>query len=154
MESEIAAIYGGKVRVRACGLCLSDGKLLLVNHQMQENSDFWALPGGGVEFGHSIRATVERELREETGLTGRCGDFLFACEYIKEPLHAVELFFLVTELSGKLRTGNDPELQIIQDVRFLDQAEIDNLPLANLHGIFTIQRKITDLMTLNGFYTL
>jgi ADP-ribose pyrophosphatase YjhB (NUDIX family) len=154
MESEIAAIYGGKVRVRACGLCLSEGKLLLINHKMSENGDFWAPPGGGVEFGQSVQATVEREFSEETGLSVACGEFLFGCEFIKQPLHAVELFFAVRQIAGTLRVGQDPEVQIIRDVRFMEQGEIDRMPPQSIHGIFQIRRKVTDLMTLKGFYTL
>ena len=154
MESEIAAIYGGKVRVRACGMCLSEGKLLLVNHKIGFNRDFWAPPGGGVEFGYSLRLTVEREFMEETGLSVAAGNFLFGCEFIQDPLHAVELFFEVRTLSGYLKTGEDPELQIIKDARFMDQNEIDRIAPENLHGIFRVTRTISDLMSLKGFYTI
>ena len=154
METEIAAIYGGKVRVRACGLCLAEGKILLINHKMRFNRDFWAPPGGGVEFGHSLRSTVEREFMEETGLSVAAGDFLFGCEFIQDPLHAVELFFEVRTLSGQLGIGKDPELQIIRDVRFMDDNEISRIDPENLHGIFRVARTINDLMSLKGFYTI
>ena len=154
MESEIAAIYGGKVRVRACGFCRREAKLLLINHKIGVNRDFWAPPGGGVEFGHSLASTVEREFKEETGLAISVGNFLFGCEFIKNPLHAVELFFEVRLLSGDLKVGKDPELQIIKDARFMGQDEIDRINPENLHGIFRVTRKISDLMSLKGFYTI
>jgi 8-oxo-dGTP diphosphatase len=154
MESQIAAIYGGKVRVRACGVCLTNGKLLLINHKIYVNRDFWAPPGGGVELGQSLHSTIEREFMEETGLSVAVGDFLFGCEFIKESLHAVELFFEVRTLSGQLRTGIDPELQIIDEARFMDQKEIDQIASDNLHGIFGVTRTINELMSLKGFYTI
>ena len=36
----------------------------------------WTVPGGGLEFGEDPADGVLRELREETGLTGRVGELL------------------------------------------------------------------------------
>src|SRR5689334_17426491 len=120
MDQKIAQEYGNKVRIRVCGLCWMDEKLLLVNHTGLGNGAFWAPPGGGMDFGTSIQANLKREFVEETGLTVEIGPFLFGCEYIETPLHSVELFFKTTVIDGKLRVGSDPELDIIKDVRFFD----------------------------------
>lgn len=42
-----------------------DGRIVL--HRRADN-DLWALPGGAMELGESIAATVIREVQEETGL--------------------------------------------------------------------------------------
>lgn len=42
-----------------------EGNILL---QRRRDNDFWALPGGTMEIGESISATVIREVKEETGL--------------------------------------------------------------------------------------
>jgi len=54
-------------RVSVKGLCVRDGKLLLVK-EPQELSGQWELPGGGLDFGESPRAGVEREVEEEMKL--------------------------------------------------------------------------------------
>ena len=154
MDKDVAKTYGNRVRVRACGICWKHERLLMVNHRGVSDADFWAPPGGGVEFGQSISATLRRELLEETGLVVVTGDFLFGCEFIREPLHSVELFYSVTVESGSLKTGTDPEIEIISDVRFLSFDEILKIPAAELHGIFHGLNSPADLKRLQGFFRI
>ena len=42
-----------------------DGRILLV----QERSDKWSLPGGGLEFGETIEEGLRREVQEELGVS-------------------------------------------------------------------------------------
>ena len=44
-----------------------DGCILLIK---REDNGLWAMPGGGTEVGETWAQSVERELREETGLAG------------------------------------------------------------------------------------
>ncbi len=54
-------------RVSVKGLCVVDGKLLLVK-ESESLSGQWELPGGGLDFGEVIRGGLEREVEEELGL--------------------------------------------------------------------------------------
>lgn len=154
MDAEIAKIYGNKVRVRVCGLCQADGRLLLVNHKGLTSGDFWAPPGGGVEFGDSMHETLVREFREETGLEVTAGNFLFGCEFIKPPLHSLELFFETTVLAGTAKPGYDPELQIIADARFFSAEDIYNIRPEHRHGLFNLVTNLDAIDQLRGFYRI
>ena len=154
MEQDLVKVYGNKVRVRACGVCWKNDELLMVNHHSVTPTNFWAPPGGGVEFGQSIEASLKKEFIEETGLNITPGQFLFGCEFIRQPIHSIELFYEVTIRSGKLRTGSDPEIQIIKDVRFLRPDEISNIPMPELHGIFRLIDSPADLKNLRGFFRI
>src|SRR5262245_31312473 len=110
MDGEIAKIYGNRLRVRACGLCWDMDRLLLVNHRMASGTNLWLPPGGGVDFGETLETALKREFFEETGLEITVSQFAFGCEFIKEPLHSLELFFNVIRTGGSLKTGYDPEL--------------------------------------------
>ncbi len=75
------------------------GFLLVVKRGMPPEAGRWSLPGGKVEVGETIRQAVVRELREETGLDGTCGDLVGWVERIGPGTHFVILDFAV-EVQG------------------------------------------------------
>ncbi len=158
MTEQVQEIYGNRLRVRTCGLLIENERLLMVNHRSLTETDFWAPPGGGVNFGESASFCLQRELREETGLETVAGEFLFACEFIQKPLHAIELFFLLRHTGGNLVTGRDPEMkrqdQIITAVQFLHWDEIQRMNPKALHGIFRFTEEPAQITRLRGYFTL
>lgn len=153
MNPEIGEVYGNKVRIRVMGLCWKGEALLFVRHDMGAK-DLWAPPGGGVEFGETLEDALKREFLEETGLAISVGKFLFGCEFFEEPLHAIELFFEIKEATGQLEKGNDPELPILRGAQFLSPADIERIPIHDLHGIFKAVRTPGELLNLSGFYRI
>jgi 8-oxo-dGTP diphosphatase len=158
MDALIKDLYGNRTRIRVCGLCWQGNHLLLVNHEMYPGASFWSPPGGGIEFGHSMEEALQREFMEETNLAVRVGKFRFIAEVVRPPLHAIEVFFDATVLSGTLSTGYDPEMtsetQIIRNVSFLDWAEIEQIPGPEKHGIFSRCTSADDLRSLSGLYKI
>jgi 8-oxo-dGTP diphosphatase len=152
MDSEISKIYGNRLRVRVCGLCWEGDKLLLINHKSLGSVNFWAPPGGGVEYGEPLETALKREFAEETGILVDLVKFAFGYEYIRDPLHAIELFFQVKQSGGELASGYDPEIQVIQGAKFTSDEEIALIPPVEKHGIFQIVRTTKDLHQLSGFY--
>lgn len=158
MCPEIDRIYGNRVRVRACGICWHENKVLMVNHIGLGSRNFWAPPGGGVEFGESLSETLEREFIEETGLQVVIGRFVGVCELLKRPLHAVELFFEVSIKGGTLTKGIDPELpagsQMISSVAFMSFEAIRGLDKGEKHGLFEIVKSEKELKTASGYWKI
>ncbi len=158
MDKIVQETFGNRLRVRVCGLCLSQDKLLLVNHAGLRQGPFWAPPGGGMEFGMSAEANLVNEFREETGLTVAVGPLLFVTEFMNLPLHALELFFQVTITGGALRKGHDPEMppghQLIQEARFMDMGSIDALPDDHKHGAFKLAGRASAIGGLNGYFRI
>ena len=54
-------------RIRVSAILRWRGRILLARHEKGGDA-VWLLPGGGVKFGESLLAALERELWEETGL--------------------------------------------------------------------------------------
>lgn len=145
-----AAAYAGKVRLRVCGICLQDDKLLLVRHQSTvQNQAFWAPPGGGLQYGETIEECLRREVLEETGLETQVKRFLFVNEFRELPLQAVELFFELEITGGRLIKGIDPEAgpdeQLIEEVSFLTLQEIRDIPLSDKHRCLHYLFSLDDL---------
>ncbi len=158
MEQHIEAQFGNKVRVRVCGLCWKGDSLLLINHRLYEKQDFWAPPGGGVEYGQDMNECLKREFLEETGLQINVNSFRFVAEFIKSPLHAIELFADVTVTGGSLITGLDPEMtsenQIIYAAEYVPWSTVQTLPEQEKHGILKLCKTVNELKTLTGFYRI
>lgn len=57
--------------IRCVGAVVHDqhGRLLLICRAQQPSAGKWSLPGGRVETGESDHSAVQRELREEAGLS-------------------------------------------------------------------------------------
>ncbi len=136
----VEEIYGNRIRVRVVGVLKLEDTYLLVNHAgLNEDNVFWHFPGGGIEAHETIESALKREFLEETNLEIEVGDFIQINEQISPPLHALELMFKVTLISGNLKTGQDPELNIIRECSYLSKSELSNLPLSHLSkSIFDI----------------
>ncbi len=109
------------------GIVISDGHLLLVQRGKPPAVGLWTVPGGRVEWGETMRAAVERELGEETGVHVHCGDLIGWVERISEEHHFVIANFAAT-VSGvtlpALRAGDDAS-----DAAWVPLAEIARWPL-------------------------
>lgn len=158
MNSEIIKKYGHRVRIRVCGMHWNGNKLLLINHQLKLGKDFWAPVGGGIELGETAEQALVREFQEETTLQIRPGKFLFGCEFINPPLHAIELFFEVLEVKGTVSLGQDPESprnqQILTNIRYMDFDELMAIKPDERHGILSLVKSAGELKNLSGFYRI
>ena len=115
----------GTVRVRVSGLAVRDGAFLAVQHE-KDGRRYYMLPGGGADAGERLRASLERELSEELGVTARAGDLLMACDTIapdrsRHILHLV----LAMQVEGEARaTGSDAR---VVGARWITRAELDGV---------------------------
>lgn len=160
MPSEnISKHFGNRLRCRVNGLLIEKNRILLIKHKgLGKDGYLWAPPGGGLEYGSPAIENLKREYLEETGLLIKVGNFLFNCEYINPPLHAIEMFFEVSRVGGEFYLGKDPELgdkdQIIESVNFLSIEEIKSIPLSALHSILHDINNLEELLLKKGYYSI
>ncbi|WP_225865891.1 NUDIX domain-containing protein [Dyadobacter aurulentus] len=159
ISEEINSLFGGQVRVRACGICVHNEQILMVRHEMYGSCEpFWSPPGGGIQFGETAGQAVLREFQEETGLHVQVGRFLFLNEHIQPPLHAVELFFEITAFEGRMISGIDPEMsakgQIIKEVKLMSWPEIKSLKDNQVHRIFSLAETLQDFFKLDRYISV
>lgn len=116
------------IRTSAKAVIIQDGKLLAV--KLNDGEEEWyILPGGGQESEEQLPQTVEREVREETGIEVRCKDLLFVIEGVHgESFHRVDLIFLCDYL------GKAENVFLHKDTNqagfdWLDLSVLNRLPL-------------------------
>lgn len=156
MEQEILASFGNRLRVRVCGVCIKEGKILLIKHiNIGEAGYLWSPPGGGLKFGETVEACLKREFLEETHLSIKVEKFLFVHEFLEPPLHAIELFFQVSISEGTLKLGKDPEMQenkqILEEVAFCSIEKILSEPKDCLHQVLRQISSFEELLKCTGF---
>lgn len=95
-------------------------RLLMIRRGHAPSLGAWTLPGGHVEAGETMAEAVVRELREETGLDGVCGELVGWVERFDEDYHFVVFDFRVTVVDPSAPAGGD------------DAAEAAWVPLAEL----------------------
>ncbi|MBO9700851.1 MAG: NUDIX hydrolase [Sporocytophaga sp.] len=158
LQQDIIDIYGNKTRVKVRGLLFRNhSDVLLIKHlTIGKNKFYYAPPGGGIDFGESAEESLIREFYEETGLRVKIKNFLFTHEYLIPPFHEVELFFEIEETGGKLKIGEDPEMesdnQIIEEVKFWNLGDIQKKDASLFHNIFRLGKTETELLNLKGYF--
>jgi 8-oxo-dGTP pyrophosphatase MutT (NUDIX family) len=98
------------IKIKCRGIILHKGKLLLAKHR---GTNYYALPGGKLEWPENPKECLEREIEEEFGVKPQIGKLLYINNY-GDGIHAfIEFFFEVKnwadyrdieKLSGAYRT--------------------------------------------------
>ena len=85
-----------------------DRETLLVKRANEPFQDMWCLPIGFAETGESIEGAALRELKEETGITGKIVQLVDVCSH-KNPLYGELLVvtFEAERVSGNETAGDD-----------------------------------------------
>jgi len=90
----------------------------------------WSIPGGLVELGESLEASVRREVLEEVGLDVKVIDLVAALDRVildrdgQIEYHYILLDFLCEVLGGRLNSGSDAD-----ECRFVEMEELRHLDM-------------------------
>lgn len=96
--------------VRVGAVVEREGRLLVVGHEKSDEERYWVLPGGRLELGETVPECAERELVEETGLTGEFVEVLYVSELLRENRHTVDITARVKSTADiEAVLGSDPE---------------------------------------------
>lgn len=94
----------------ASAIVVKNREVLLVKRKKDPYKGMWCLPSGFAETGESIEDAALRELKEETGITGRIIDFVCA-DSIYNDVYG-DLIFITYEIEwirSDLQAGDDAE---------------------------------------------
>jgi len=92
-------------RIRAIGIIIKEGKILLLKRSVKDKGVYYTFPGGGVEEGETPEHAVIREIKEETNLDIEIEELLWD---FKDMYHH-GLYFLAKNPRGEMELGEGPE---------------------------------------------
>ncbi len=103
-------------RPTALALITRQDRVLLLR-MVEDDLEYWAPPGGGLEPGETLPAAAAREAREEAGIEVIVGPLLYVHDFInpEDGCHKVEVYFRATP-AGDLTPATTPR----RDPRILE----------------------------------
>jgi len=111
--------------VRVAAAILIGGRFVLVRHRGRDGAAYHLLPGGGVELGETLAETLEREVREETGLECTVGAPLIVNDTIfpDRSRHIVNLTFACSMTGGDITSS--PADPVVEAVDLVDPYSLE-----------------------------
>jgi len=100
----------GNIRVGVAAILKnSKGEILMVKRKNPPAKGLWGFPGGGIEFGETIKEAAKREVKEETGLNADIGKILTFGEAIEKDkdIHRIVAICEAKMKSGVLEPSDD-----------------------------------------------
>lgn len=92
---------------------IRDGDLLMVKRGRGPNAGLWAIPGGKVDYGESMREAAVRELREETGIEVELGEVVWVGDAmgpgVPPAWHYTLVDYQAQMIGGTLEAADDAE---------------------------------------------
>jgi ADP-ribose pyrophosphatase YjhB (NUDIX family) len=115
------------VKVDVRGAVIRNGRILLVRERVDGR---WTMPGGWADVGETPSQSVEREIREESGIEAKAERMIGVWDANREgrPMeffHAFKVVFICRETGGELGVSEETT-----DVGFFD---FDDLPELSSH---------------------
>lgn len=113
----VSKIYPDAPRVAVGAVVIHQNKVLLVLRNQAPAKDMWAIPGGSVELGETMKSAAEREVMEETGLRVKAGEVVYTFDAIHtDPQGRVQYHYIIVDLLAEALDPGQP-LQPADDVR-------------------------------------
>lgn len=98
--------YPDSPRLAVGAIVFREGRVLLVKRGNAPAKGMWAIPGGGVKLGETLKQAAEREIYEETGLSIKAGEPVYSFEVIDhDESGKIRFHYYVVDLEGEYAGG-------------------------------------------------
>jgi 8-oxo-dGTP diphosphatase len=117
--------YPDRPFVGVGAVIVEDGRVLIVKRKYDPLAGQWSIPGGAVELGETLEASIAREMLEETGLEIEVGPVIEVFDRITRDeegrvrYHFVLVDYLCWPVGGALQAGSD-----VADAKFVHPTEL------------------------------
>ncbi|PKN19995.1 MAG: NUDIX hydrolase [Deltaproteobacteria bacterium HGW-Deltaproteobacteria-6] len=141
MTLESARIYPDVPRTGVGAMVFKDNKILLVKRGVEPNRGRWAIPGGMLKLGETMRECAAREILEETGVTVAVGDCIYVTDLIeRDEAGKIKFHFVVVDFTALYVAGEPKGADDAQEAGWfapvdLDGLQVSPITLKALHSI-------------------
>jgi 8-oxo-dGTP diphosphatase len=102
-----------------------ENRVLLLRHLKPSVYDFWVAPGGGVEGTEDLRATAQREVREECGLGVEPMQIAYVEDLWNPEMRICKVWFIGGVVGGELTSSaSGAAAEHIVDARFVGREDL------------------------------
>ncbi|MEA3470290.1 MAG: NUDIX hydrolase [Thermodesulfobacteriota bacterium] len=133
--------YPDLPRVGVGAVVIQNDKVLLVKRGIPPSKGLWAIPGGNMKLGETLKETAEREIMEETGIAIEAGDPIYAFDFIERDDEGAILYhYVVVDLLAEYREGEPHGADDALEARWCTWEELLQLPVSK--NTLALLRKI------------
>jgi len=120
--------YPDRPALAVGAVVFKDNRVLLVKRGNPPARGVWAIPGGRVELGETLKTAAEREILEETGIIIKAGDPIFSFESIhRDDKDQVRFHYYIVDLAANYISGEPTPGDDALDVGWISKDELGRL---------------------------
>jgi 8-oxo-dGTP diphosphatase len=130
LGDSMRAEYPDRPWLAVGGVVIRGDRVLLVRRGKPPADGEWAIPGGSVELGETLKEAVEREIREETGLIVRAGEVCHVFEALKrDDSGRIRFHYVIVDLWAEHVSGEPVPSSDATEAGWLACPDLENRPV-------------------------
>jgi ADP-ribose pyrophosphatase len=129
--------YPNSPQLAVGALVFRENRVLLVKRNQPPGKGLWAIPGGRLELGETLKEAAEREVREETGVIIRAGNPVYTFDLIeRDDQERIRFHYVIVDLLADYISGSPHPRSDACEARWIGPRELDKLPVTKTTRAF------------------
>ena len=110
---------------------IRSNRVLMVKRGIGPGEGLWAIPGGTMKLGETLKETAEREILEETEIVIKAGDPIHAFDFIERDDEGHILYhYVIIDLIAEYIRGEPRAADDALEARWCTWDEIEKMPVS------------------------
>ena len=119
--------YPNEPRVGVCAAVVRGGDILLIRRGISPSKGLWAMPGGSVKLGETLREVAERETLEETGVVVHAGEPACVLDFVeRDGAGSIQFHFVIVYVRCSYMEGTPVGRSDASEANWLRIDDLEN----------------------------